>query len=56
MVVYAVIDDALSCARRRARGLVRRTNAERFIEDVRATEPELRRQLRVGTVPDEARG
>jgi hypothetical protein len=44
LFVYAVVGDSLSSsspARRRRRDVIRRADAERFIEDVRGDEPEL---------------
>jgi hypothetical protein len=49
MLVYTVIDDALSPAfpLGEASRSIRREDAERFIEDVRADEPELAASLRI---------
>ena len=50
MIVYAVVDDALSPdfpLGDAVEGFVRREDAERFIEEVRGDEPELAAKLRI---------
>ena len=50
MIVYAVVDDALSPdfpLGDSGRGFVRREDAERFIEEVRGDEPEMAAKLRI---------
>jgi len=49
MIVYAVVDDALSpdIPLGVELGLVRREDAERFIEEVRGDDPEVAAKLRV---------
>ena len=50
MIVYAVVDDALSpdfTLGNSVKTLVRREDAERFIEEVRGDEPELAAKLRI---------
>ena len=50
VLVYAVVDDALSPEfppRRRARGFVRREDAERFIGEVQGDDPDVAAYLRI---------
>ena len=50
MIVYAVVDDALSPdfpLGDAVETFIRRENAERFIEEVRGDEPELAARLRI---------
>jgi hypothetical protein len=59
MIVYAVIDDALSLdfpLGDAVETFVRREDAERFIEEVRGDEPELAAKLRVDERELEAGG
>ena len=50
VIVYAVVDDSLSSASPlgdAVETLIRREDAERFIEEVRGDDPELARHLRI---------
>jgi hypothetical protein len=46
VLVYAVVDDSLSPTRPLG-VFVRRTDAERFVEEIRGDEPELAERLRI---------
>ena len=51
MIVYAVVDDALSPdfpLGDAVETFIRREDAERFIEEVRGDEPEMERELEAG--------